>query len=352
MALFAWIAAEAALTNLGLTVRAQQISPNDVGRLYWPIFFPRVDVDSTKISEIRTIDYRPVADRREWNARGRLIPLKTPELAVAEMVPIESYFTIDEKEINDIQQRVNGNAALFREIVGASIPKRTDGLVDSNYRRLEMDAITAWVTGSISVRHPQGAEPAISVSLGYDSARYLNNTAWDAFGANAWSRFIGFIEASIEVIGSSGGAAMRRATFNAIQAAAPQGVLAMPLTKGQTLQLIRDTLGNGSFQIVLVDDSHDVFNDGGMATTRTKVWPAGYVAALPEGLRVGSSYFAPVARAYDFLAAAGNRVDIRGNSVFRDEAGMGREFTVECQLNALPVPNEQDVFIADASATP
>lgn len=352
MALFAWMAAQAALTNVGLTVRAQTIDPNDLGRLYWPLLAPRVNVDSTKIAEIADIDFRPVADRREWNARGRLIPLEVPGTSLAEMVPIESYFNIDEKEVNDILNRVQGNEALFQSIVGPTIPRRTDGLASSNFRRLEIDFFNAWILGTITVRHPQGAGADQTVSLGYDTARYLNNTAWDAFGASAWPRFIGFMEAAQEFIGPVGGATMELATFKAIQADAPEGVLAMPLTRPQVISLIQDTLGVPDFRILIVEDSHDVFNGGSTATTRTRVWPQYRVAAMPAGFRIGSTYFAPVARSYDLVAQSGNRIDIRGNAVFSEVGGNGRSLTTECQLNALPVPNEQKVFIADASATP
>ena len=75
------------LSPASLTVVAQTISANNTGRLRWPLFFPRQNVDSVDLREVTTIDYRPVSDRREWNSRGRLIPDITPpvrELAMIE----------------------------------------------------------------------------------------------------------------------------------------------------------------------------------------------------------------------------------------------------------------------------
>jgi hypothetical protein len=45
------------------------------------MFFPRRDVDSIDLDDVTTIDYRPASDRREWNQRGRLIPVKSSEYA-------------------------------------------------------------------------------------------------------------------------------------------------------------------------------------------------------------------------------------------------------------------------------
>jgi hypothetical protein len=40
--------------------------------------FSRVkNVDSVDLDDVTTLDYRPASDRREWNQRGRLIPVKT-----------------------------------------------------------------------------------------------------------------------------------------------------------------------------------------------------------------------------------------------------------------------------------
>ena len=73
MANFAWMAQVAALSPAALTVRAQTISPNDNGRLLWDLFFPRVNVDSVRLSEINTLDDRPAADRGHGaHARRRL----------------------------------------------------------------------------------------------------------------------------------------------------------------------------------------------------------------------------------------------------------------------------------------
>src|SRR6478752_6471360 len=137
--MFAWIEQDRELSAAALTVRAQAISPNDTGRLLWDAFMPRRDVNSVRLRSISQIDFRPVSDRREWGARGRLIPLRTPNIDELEMVPIEAYFTLGEREIQELEERTNGNQTIFREIVGVDIPSRIDGLAQANYRRIEVD---------------------------------------------------------------------------------------------------------------------------------------------------------------------------------------------------------------------
>lgn len=117
-----WVAAQDELSNEALTVRAQTLPINDQGRLLWDIFFPRNDVDSVKLATLTTTDFRPVSDRREWNQRGRLVDDRTPTAEQWEMVPIESYFMIGEREMQDLMERTLGNEALFQEIVATQIP--------------------------------------------------------------------------------------------------------------------------------------------------------------------------------------------------------------------------------------
>src|SRR6185503_21389455 len=110
---FTWLAEAEELSPAALTVLAQTLSPNDDGRLFWDIFFPRSDVDSVDLADMFTIDDRPAAERREWNARGRVIPVITPEARKMSMVPIESYDTIGEREIQKLMEGAFGNQQIL-----------------------------------------------------------------------------------------------------------------------------------------------------------------------------------------------------------------------------------------------
>ena len=352
MADFTWLAEQENLTPTALTVRAQTIDPSDQGLLLWDAFMPRRDVDQLKIASLSTQDYRPVADRREWNARGRYIPLVTPPRSELEWTPIESYFKIEEKEINDLQLEVRGNAALFQEIIGNRIPARTDGLALANWRRVELDVFSAWAFGNITTMNPQDGR-TFTASYGFDVARYTTaGTAWDDGGVNAYDLFLAWVETAIELVGPVRGAMMRLATRNAILADTPNpmagAVAALPTTLTQMEQRIQDALGQ-PFRIFTNENTVETFDDGGTARTAVKVWPSQRVAIIPASGTVGSTAFAPVVRAFDISSQVPEAgIDVRGITIYHEASNGGRELTVEAQINPMPDPDEQKMYVIDA----
>lgn len=349
MATFGWIGAVEALSPAALTVRAQALSPNDNGRLLWDVFFPRRDVDSVDLRDVTSLDRRPAADRREWNGRGRLIPMLTPAMRLLSMVPIEAYDKIEEYEMQKLRERaIGGNAQQLENVIRASIPQRTDVLVESDYRRLEVDCFTSWATGSIVQRDPQTGR-TYSASFGIDSARYQTAaTAWSDPSVNAYNEFLEWYEDAVSRSGAGAGAMLRLATLRAILTDAPTLAGNVAMTRAQLADRISQDLGV-PFKFFVNEQQVDVFTDGGTAVTRTKIWPAEQVAFVPAGNTVGVTAFAPVARAMeisDQVPEAG--IDIRGVTVYHDAEQNGRELTLEAQLNAMPVPDPNLVDVIDA----
>jgi len=349
MSTFGWIQQEQELSPAALTVLAQTVSPNDTGRLWWDSFMPRKNVNSVDLKEIYNLDDRYVADRREWNARGRLIPQQTPSIRDLSMVPVESYFKIEEKELQRLAERTLGNESIFREIIRADIPERTVGLAEADYRRIEFDVMRAWALGTIIQRNPQDASKTVTYSYGFSSSRYQTAaTPWNDGGVNAYDEFLAWLLDGVDSIGGVEGAVMRLATYNAILADAPDLPNGVAMTRSALLSRLQDDIG-GPFEFVIIEDSHDVFDDGGTAVTRTKVWPAEQVAAIPSGGVVGYTGFAPVRRAMELsrlVPEAG--IDVRGCTVYHEESNGGRELTVEAQINAFPVPQESKLWLIDA----
>ena len=343
-----WLENEADLSPAAMTVRAQVTSPNDNGGLLWDIFFPRENVNSVDLKDISTLDFRPAADRREWNARGRRIPLLTPNTRSMSMVPIESNFKIDEQEIQKLMETAQGNAAQFRQLIGASIPARVDSLAEANYRRLEIDTFQAWSAGTITQRNPEDASKTVTVSFGFDSARYTAEaTDWDDAGVNAYDLLLAWIADAEEMVGPIEGMMLRLATLNAILADAPDLPNAVNMTRPQLADRITQDRGR-AFEFFVNENSVDIFTDGGIAYTRTKIWPAETIAAIPVGKRIGSNFFAPVSRAMELANQVGEAagIDVRGNTVYYQASGMGRSLDVECQLNAMPVPDEGLLYVS------
>ncbi len=345
---FTWMAQVEDLAPAALTVRAQALSPNDNGRLLWDVFFPRADVDSINLQDITTLDDRPAADRREWGARGRLIPILTPAQRKMRIVPIEAYDKINELEMQHLMEGAFGNNAIVQDVIGVRIPDRTDRLAMADYRRLELDAMQAWATGTIIQRNPQNAAQTFTASFGFPSSRIQTaGTAWNA-AANAYNELTAWYEDAIEASGPGEGVMLRLATLREILADAPDLPNGVSMTRTQLADRVSQDIG-APFQFFVNENSLDVFDDGGTAVTRTKVWPAEQVAFIPAGREVGRSAFAPVVRAMELSNQVPEAsIDVRGVTIYHDSGNGGRELEIDAQLNAMPLPDESKVFVIDA----
>lgn len=333
-----------------LTVRAQTVSPNDNGTLMWDRFFPRVDAASIKLADIFTNDSRLVADRREWDAPGRFIPLVIPNWREMEMLPIEGYQLIGEREQQLLGESSFGNREDVMRTLGIRIPDRVDTLVSADYRRLEIDAFEAWANNRVIVRNPQTGT-TVTTSYAMDTGRFQTaGTAWSAAGVNAWNEFKDWLQDAEDEVGLLEGVAIRRATLNVIMEDAPVNVNQATMTQSVLSDLVTQVMGN-AFRFEIMENSLDVFDDGGIATTRTKVWPANHIAAIPAGGMVGNTAFAPVLRAMEIARAIpGAGIDVRGATVYYLSENDGKTLKLQAQLNAMPMPNEQKVFVMDAQA--
>lgn len=345
---FNWIEEIMQLSPAALTVRVQALSPNDQGNLVWDLFFPRRNVDSVDLQDVLTLDDRPAADRREWNGPGRLIPVQTPSLREISMVPIEAYDKISEKEMQKLMERFLGNQVQVANIIGVQLPDRADRLALSCYRRLELDAFQAWLTGTITQRNPQDASKTYTASFGIDSGRIQTaSTDWDDPGLNAYDEFIAWVEDGIDEVGPVSGAMMRLATLKAIQADAPDLVGGVPMSRAQLQSRVQDDLGS-PFTFFVNENSINVFTDGGTATTREKVFTAEKVALIPQGNAVGYSGFAPVVRAMEISSQVPEAgIDVRGATIYHNAHNAGKELEIDAQLNALPVPDEEKIWVID-----
>jgi len=333
-----------------LTVRAQTVSPNDDGRLLWDTFFPRKDVDSVDLDDVYAIDFRPASDRREWNARGRHIPVKTPALRRVSIVPIEGYARIAEKEMQKLGERADGNRETLLRLIGARIPDRVKAIALANFRRLELDAFEAWTKGTVTQRNPQNASQTYVASLSIDSARIQTaGTAWNDAGVDAWDLFLGWLRDGQAAIGGMKGVMLRQATLNAIRADAPTNGAGDAYSLAELQTKIQDEL-NSAFQFYENERTVDLFTDGGDTTASAKVFPAQRIVAIPADNVVGDGCFAPVVRVDDLDGTNENSgiqpgdIDPRMNRVYREVGGAGRNAAYEVQMNGLCVPTEQKVW--------
>jgi hypothetical protein len=347
---FSWLGAEDELSAAALTVRAQQIPLDDNGQLLWPTLAPRVDVDSLEFRSIDTVRFRPVGDRREWNTRGRMIPIRTPGSREFKWTPIETYNNYDEEQINELLTQVRGNVGLFRDLIRAGLPQRTDDLVNANARRIEVDFFTGWLLGTVTQRNPQTGVTN-TATLGIDPARYeAPATTW-ALAPNAYNEALAFAERARDAMGGNfKGLGLRGATLRDVRADAPLLVTGgRALTRAEIEDNFSQELGT-PFRFYIFENTVDMFNDAGLDVSSQKLWATGRVAGIPN-TPVGETLFAPVLRAYNIAQVQPKAgIDVRGMTVYHEPENGGRGLTVECQVNAFSNPIERNVYVSNVGA--
>jgi hypothetical protein len=352
LATLSWVGTEDTLTAQALTVRAQTLPADNNGELIWDAFFPMVPVRSTKIRNIITQqEIRYTADRREYNARGRLIPFDTSGVEMIRITPIESYFKIEEEEMQELEEQTTDNEALFRDIIRAAIPERVDVITRTDWRRVEIDVFRSWSTGQITVRNPQLGHVAQTFSYGIASGHYLTAaTQWTDASLNAFDEFLKWLDAAEKVVGLVQGAVMRRGVYSVLQADASAalslaGFPLIRLTQRQFEERVSEERGR-SFEFYVVENTVKEFSDAGMTVAEVNLWPAATIAAVPVSGSPGFVAKAPVGRAYELARVSPEaKIDRNGVSVYIETAGNGRELTCEAQLNAMPILNEEKLYV-------
>lgn len=349
MATGTWQALVDLLDPYEMTIQQQALSPLDRGdTLLWDTFCPRENVGTVRLNYLTTVDYRPTADRREWNARGRFIPPPMPPRREVNIVPIEARQRIDEEEMQRISETGGRNGQNLRDMAMVTIPKRVDLLVSSVYRCLEFDFFKAWTTGTIIQRNPENGV-TYTASFGFDTARLTTAaTAWNDPGVNAYDLLLAWIAETEDQVGPIKGVMLRLATMQAILADAPNLPNQVTMTRTMLESRLADDLGK-PFAFYVNESTVDIFNDGGLAYTRTKVFPTQKIAAIPSDGQIGKTAFAPVIRAMELAANTGDPkgIDQQGVTVFYESGNGGRELQIEAQLNALPIPDEMRVKVTD-----
>lgn len=351
-----WLEEMEGLGAAPLTVQAQALNFEDQDQFLFPAFFPFRDVNSVRVSTLTTVDKRYVSDYREWEQRGRLIPVELPKVEELEMVPIESRDKIGEREIQRLREAtLGGPAGTYKAQIAVTVPQRVNNMVLANFRRVELSSMEAWTKGTITVMNPETGTTYV-LTLGFDAARITTaGTAWNDVGTNAYDELVAWLETGEALIGPFIGVVLRRLTLKAIMDDAPNpvpGASTVRVSQRALEEFIADQFGIDNFRFFVVEHAYDTFDDAGTAHTRSKVWPAGYVSMVPAGVQIGWTNRAPVARAMDladqFPAA---KIDIRGQGVFYETEGNGRIAVIECQANHLAVPDETKVFSIDAGVT-
>ncbi len=332
------------------TVSAQAVSPSDNGVLKYPVYFPPVDVKSTRLSEITIDTYRPTASRREWNGPDRLIPLRTPGASDLNMIPIGDYFSLGEEELQRHEEMSGGEEAAILRDLGADIPSRTDGLIEAAYRRVEVDAHTLWAMGKVVQDDPTTGH-TVETDFGYDPDRLQDASATPWTGANFTANLIGWLRDAKAAIGGSLGGVMLSETKRRLALSSyvfPAGITpSYAYIEGQ----IADAVGVASFRFVMNDDTLDLPVDGGTQFSNGRVWPINYLAAIPADGKIGRTARAPIAGlgalSRQFPGAQLNR---NGALIAYSRLNDGKGVKVRGQLHHMSIPNGRRVYSINVGA--
>jgi hypothetical protein len=328
-----------------LTVRAQQYSPWDEPGNHWTMFASRDDIMTTRLAEIGAVDFRPTAARRAWDAPGLQIVPRTGAVKSGDIDPIEAWFGMGEKEIQRAMEGAGGNAAVALDVMGASLPKRTDQIIEACWNKLDLDFFTAWSTGAITVDDPETAQ-TYSVGFQIPGGRYVAAATTLAAATNAFDDAIAYCRAA-QLLG-----------------VAPAGFLA---SSDRIVEIVRDmptanvftgrrpTTADAEdwfssefgvdFKFVRADWTVQLKDRVTHNYTATRLWPQNRLGIIPVG-DVGSVKVAPVYRAMAMAAdipEAG--IDRNGIFVMPESENGGKSLKVSAQLNAIPWPNENQIYV-------
>lgn len=334
------------LNAFELTAVEQARTEENLPELRWDAYFPGRDVNSVKLGEVTIVETREIGDRREWNADGRFIPGKKPKVRELEMVPMETWFQIGEREMQELGESTNGNRELMIQAAKASIPQRTTNIVDAILRGLEYESFQAWATGQIIAKNPQtGTHYAASLQI--DAARYITpGSAWT--DSNAYDKLIEFLTDAETVMGAFSGVYLRRAEFAKIQKSAPRLTTnEVRMTPAQIEDRIAQEFGQ-DFRFVIDERVVERFTGSGNTTATTKIWPTGKIAAIPAGGTVGSMLKAPQFRAQMRNDIPESVIDRNGIFVYPQSLNDGKAIKIQAQANWVPFPDEQKIYVVDA----
>jgi major capsid protein E len=334
-----------ALSPASLTVREQARLAQNPNELRWRDIFPVQDADTSVLKQIETVDFRPVADFREWNADGRTIPEVLGPQVELEMVPISANHPIDEKRLQKLSERAPDLAELVNRGVIADVDAWAGRLADAVDRHIERAAFECWALNQITAMDPKTGS-TVTVSRGVAGARYVTEgTAW-ATVANAYDRLLFHLGEAQRLMGSVGPVRMRRATYATVVADAPTGPGAVRPTVANVADRLSEE-GFGEITIIIDERTIDVWTDGGSAYTSTALIPTGRVLFSPASGVVGRTYNVPLVRA---ASQVGNdkRVNLRDVVIWYTTQNEGKTLKIIGERLALPVTTEQSTYVVNA----
>lgn len=343
-------------TARNLTIREQTRLAENPNENRWHALFPRRGVNSIKLSELeRPLELRLVADRREWNAKGRMAHLEHGPAREMEITPIEMEYVIGERELTLLRE--SGIEAILRAGVIRTVDRWATALADYVDNGLEYEAFKGWQTGTIVARDAKTGQTA-TATLGISPDRYVvededYGTLEATTPGSAWEQFLLRLEESEQFYRTAPAKAvrLRRAMLKLLRQSAAQyyGVEAGTVF---TMQDVLDNLadeGYADFQFIVDERTLDRYTGAGFEHEAVKLVEETKLLFQPASGVIGFTPFAPVVRAYDFVGDGEGDI-VRNIGIFLMEENEGKSLKIQAQANAVPLPDPEAVYVVDAGS--
>lgn len=346
---FSFLGRAERLAPRNITIREQARLAENPNDLRWPDMAPRQEVDSTKFSEITKREYRPVAERRGWDAQSREIPDVTGVERKGKIAPIGLTKTWGEEELQEIGDLVDGNDELAGKRLMRDVESRGPELADAVDRRIELDFFTSWHSNVITVRDGLTNE-SVSVNMQVDATRYVTElTPWTDNSVNAWVRFADLCHQAQKKLGSLKGVRMRRVVADRILKDAPAQVIGNQATGLKaTIEDLEKFLRANKLDVTIIIDERTVntFVNAGGVFTDTYLVPTSKILFQPASGVVASTKFAAVRRATQYVKNV-TTSQMKNVVLFWHTFNEGKALKLEATAIAVPLMNELATFVAD-----
>jgi hypothetical protein len=334
-----------ALTPTNLTIREQARLAQNPNETRWRSHAPTVDADDINISSIETVDFRPAADYRAWNADGREIHEQLGPRLDYEIKPMTATHHIDERRLQKLASPAPEMRALIDRGVIADVnawPTRLANAIDWGFERAFFQG---WCLNTYTVMDPKTGS-TVTVARGIAGARYVTEgTAWSGV-VDAWARLMFHIGEAQRLFGRPvGGFRIHRSDLAYVIADAPNFGDGTDVNFGN-IDTALSQQGFGPIRAVIDDRTFDGYTDGGSAYTAQSVLPQGRVAFFPSNGIVGSTPVVPCVRAYDHVDRD-RRVNFRDVVTFYTPQNNGKTLLIEAERIGLPVPSEQFTYVVN-----
>jgi hypothetical protein len=338
------------LSPSNITIREQARLEENPLDLRWPALFPRLTASSLRIRDLTKADLRLTAEYRAWNANGRELWEAIGPQTEWEILPLTATKHLDEKRLLEFSLPDPSISQLVQNGVVADVNRWGTILADAVHRRIEAAAFQGWLQNTFSMLDPVTGT-ALSGSLGFNALRYVAaGVAWTgtAGTGTAYPGLVTQIQAATRFLGGQPSVArMRDSTFQLVVSSAPAG----PNSIRPTVTNVQDRLAEQGIRtgIVVDERTYDKSTDGGQATTATYYVPTGKIGFQPPDGRIGNTHSIPASRGGKELVT-NRKVNLQDVTIWYSELNRGMTLLMEAENIAVPMPEEQRVYVYDALA--